>query len=335
MSGSFQGAGGVGGLLAVNVATNGVHFPAYDGNGNIAGLVSASAGTTTARFEYGPFAEPIRVSGPIAEAMPLRFSTKYLDDETGLFYYGYRYYDPSTGRWVNRDPIEEWGGKNLYSFLGNEPTHYVDPFGLACDFSGPLATLLAELAKDAGWDYAKKQLLKGGAKLGVAAVADGPLPIGEVVGTALLVIDVGDGIYYGWKNARDLKHIKEVLDDRLQQLSEFNKGKNAEKCCYVIENVMTQLTPMALDVVRRKRGTSLSDFAGKARYELDKAAKKFAKCVATCSGPKDRQEGGAEHTTGARGSTAEDHEYGQARKERDFGAEKGDVRRTQWKWRRK
>lgn len=76
---------------------------------------------------------------------------------------------------------------------------------------------------------------------------------------------------------------------------------------------MTVITPMALDVIRRKKGSSLSDFTGKARYELDKAAKEFAKCVQTCSSPKERQQGGAEHTSGARGSTKEGHEHGQAR----------------------
>jgi len=129
LSGSDQGAGGVGGLLAVNVATNGVHFPAYDGNGNIAGLVSAASGAITARYEYGPFAEPIRVSGPIAKAMPLRFSTKYLDEETGFYYYGYRYYDPSTGRWLSRDPIGERGGLNRYAFVGNSPANFNDYLG--------------------------------------------------------------------------------------------------------------------------------------------------------------------------------------------------------------
>ncbi len=130
LSSTFEGAGGVGGLLAVNVATNGVHFPAYDGNGNIAGLVSAASGAITARFEYGPFAEPIRVSGPIAKAVPLRLSTKYLDGDTGQYYYGYRYYDPSTGRWLNRDPIEESGGANLYCILGNQPGQLIDILGL-------------------------------------------------------------------------------------------------------------------------------------------------------------------------------------------------------------
>jgi len=57
-------------------------------------------------------------------------STKYADDETGLTYYGYRYYSPNTGRWISRDPIGERGGINLYGFVGNGPVGYVDPLGL-------------------------------------------------------------------------------------------------------------------------------------------------------------------------------------------------------------
>ena len=45
-------------------------------------------------------------------------------------YYGYRYYDPVTGRWPSRDPIEEKGGVNLYGFVGNNPVNLFDPFGL-------------------------------------------------------------------------------------------------------------------------------------------------------------------------------------------------------------
>ena len=54
LSGSQQGAGGVGGLLAVNDAANGVHFAAFDLNGNVATLTSATSGTNSARYEYGP-----------------------------------------------------------------------------------------------------------------------------------------------------------------------------------------------------------------------------------------------------------------------------------------
>jgi len=57
-------------------------------------------------------------------------STKYLDQETGLYYYGYRYYNPSLGRWPARDPIGEFGGENLYLISGNNAICMIDTFGL-------------------------------------------------------------------------------------------------------------------------------------------------------------------------------------------------------------
>ena len=44
-------------------------------------------------------------------------------------YYGYRYYDPLTGRWPSRDPIEEDGGVNLYGFVGNDGANKFDELG--------------------------------------------------------------------------------------------------------------------------------------------------------------------------------------------------------------
>ncbi|SPE62825.1 hypothetical protein SBV1_920001 [Verrucomicrobia bacterium] len=109
LSGEPQGAGGVGGLLDVTYVgaqtTN--CFVAFDGNGNVAGLVSATNAAVAAQYEYGPFAEVIRATGPIAKANPFRFSTKYQDDETDLLYYGYRYYSASTGRWLSLDPAAD------------------------------------------------------------------------------------------------------------------------------------------------------------------------------------------------------------------------------------
>jgi RHS repeat-associated protein len=130
LSGSMQGAGGVGGLLAVNDTANGVHFAAYDGNGNVTALVKAADGTISAQYEYGPFAEPIRVTGPMGKTNPIRFSTKYTDDESDFLYYGHRYYNPSTGRWLNRDPIGERGGLNVYCFVNNRPINAFDAHGL-------------------------------------------------------------------------------------------------------------------------------------------------------------------------------------------------------------
>lgn len=132
LSGFYNGAGGVGGLLAVTDATQGTHFATMDGNGNVAGLVDASTGKLSAEYDYNPFGELIRATGPMAKVNPYQFSTKHTDQETGLVLYPMgRWHNPSTGRWLSRDPLEEDGGLNLYGMVGNDPINDFDPFGLA------------------------------------------------------------------------------------------------------------------------------------------------------------------------------------------------------------
>jgi RHS repeat-associated protein len=131
LSGNLSGAGGVGGLLFTKIhGDNSVHAHGMDLNGNVSLLVSTTTGQATATYDYGPFGEPLRQSGEYAILNPYRFSTKYTDDETGLLDYGYRYYDPVTGRWPSRDPIGEEGGINLYGFVGNDSISRTDFLGL-------------------------------------------------------------------------------------------------------------------------------------------------------------------------------------------------------------
>lgn len=59
-----------------------------------------------------------------------RNPAKHKAFEGVVMYYGYRFYDPETGRWPSRDPIEEEGGINLYAFVGNNAINLFDPFGL-------------------------------------------------------------------------------------------------------------------------------------------------------------------------------------------------------------
>jgi RHS repeat-associated protein len=125
----MQGAGGVGGLLSVTSGSTSF-YPTYDGNGNVSEYLDA-AGAIAAHYEYDAFGNIIFSSGPSATSFRHRFSTKPQDEESGLYYYGYRYYDPVTGRWPSRDPIEERGGVNLYGFVGNDSTTRVDILGLA------------------------------------------------------------------------------------------------------------------------------------------------------------------------------------------------------------
>jgi RHS repeat-associated protein len=107
------------------------YFVSLDGNRNVAALVKASAGTVSASYEYDPFGQTLQATGEYGAQNPVRFSSKYTDPETGLLYYGYRYYNPQTGRWLNRDLIKEAGGINLYGFLGNDAVNNIDVLGLA------------------------------------------------------------------------------------------------------------------------------------------------------------------------------------------------------------
>lgn len=126
LSGTLQGAGGVGGLLAVydtagttSTSDDASYGYLYDTNGNVGQLVDFADGSLAAKYEYDPYGGPLldaanaSVSGPYAATNPFRFSTKYFDDEVdyadtandGLYYYGYRYYSARLGRWLSRDPL--------------------------------------------------------------------------------------------------------------------------------------------------------------------------------------------------------------------------------------
>ncbi len=146
LSGSLQGAGGIGGLLRTTQAavlsdgkrnteheqTPTEHTFHYDSNGNIILLTDAQA-NESARYAYDAFGKTLTAAtGPAARANRYRFSTKPVEEESGLVYYGYRYYDPLTGRWPSRDPIGELGGLNLYLMVKNRFPNKVDYLG-ACE----------------------------------------------------------------------------------------------------------------------------------------------------------------------------------------------------------
>ena len=127
LSGELQGAGGVGGLLYETI-DDVIYIPCYDNNGSITKYVDEN-GNIVASYTYNAFGALIAKSGPRADVFRHRFSTKYFDVETGLYYYDYRFYHPALMRWLNRDPIEEDGGVNLYGFCGNNAM-------CRCDYDG-------------------------------------------------------------------------------------------------------------------------------------------------------------------------------------------------------
>jgi RHS repeat-associated protein len=86
--------------------------------------------SAAAIYRYDPFGNLISKSGSLADANVYRFSSKEIHVNSGMYYYGYRFYDPTLQRWINRDPIAERGGLNLYTFVENMPFSGVDKWGL-------------------------------------------------------------------------------------------------------------------------------------------------------------------------------------------------------------
>ena len=134
-----------------------------DGNKNISELVSSDSGTISAHYEYAPFGEVILSPGDLAFTNPFRFSSEYADDLTALVYYNFRHYHPVDGLWLNRDPIEEEGGENLYAFCANSPVWCYDVNGCWALIDNAIAAI-------------------GGALVGVACQAISDVIRGEASG---------------------------------------------------------------------------------------------------------------------------------------------------------
>ncbi len=128
ISGTLGGAGGSGGLSFFSDdrrATN--WFYHYDANGNVA-QISSPKSKECFTYSYSAFGIPKNLDK--SNANRFLYSTKIYDEELGSYFYGFRYYSPTNGRWSAKDPIGEKGGFNLYAFVSNQPTNRIDILGL-------------------------------------------------------------------------------------------------------------------------------------------------------------------------------------------------------------
>ena len=145
ISGTAQGAGGIAGLLAsqtfspteqregktlsLNSSPLSLFFH-YDSNGNVV-LLTSTDGKESARYSYDAFGKTLTATGEAAQTNKYRFSTKPIEDGSGLAFYGFRYFSPDLGRWTARDPQAEAGGVNLYCSTSNNIVNSMDILGLS------------------------------------------------------------------------------------------------------------------------------------------------------------------------------------------------------------
>ena len=115
----------------VLVQDNAIYFYSHDFIKNVTEVFDAQ-GTIAAAYDYSPYGT-VTKAGSLVQ--PVQWSGEMHDEELALVYYNYRYYNPKDGRWINRDPIAEQGGWNLYAFVGNSLN--VDNLGLIPPYNGP------------------------------------------------------------------------------------------------------------------------------------------------------------------------------------------------------
>ena len=133
MTTNLTRTGNIGGILA-RTSSSGSVFYGYDGGGNVVTLTNRND-AVVGSYTYDAWGNTVASSGNAASENPYRFSTK---EQIGALYsYGLRFYSPGIGRWINRDPIGEDGGANLYGFVSNNPVNAVDEYGLVNTLNGP------------------------------------------------------------------------------------------------------------------------------------------------------------------------------------------------------
>jgi RHS repeat-associated protein len=101
-------------------------FYAKDHLGSVREVTDA-AGVLRARYDYGFWGNRTRLSGDVETAVG--YTGHHHHGKSGLVLTWYRAYDPDTGRWLSRDPIAEDGGLNLYGYVFNNPSDWIDPQG--------------------------------------------------------------------------------------------------------------------------------------------------------------------------------------------------------------
>ncbi len=111
------------------------YYALGDANKNVTEYLDAS-GAIKAHYEFSPFGKVVNATGTMSSAFNYRFSSEYLDVETGLVYYCRRYYSPEFGKWLSMDPIGEREGGNLYCFLLNSSLNRYDYLGLGTELKG-------------------------------------------------------------------------------------------------------------------------------------------------------------------------------------------------------
>jgi RHS repeat-associated protein len=140
------------------------YFYTKDHLGSIRELTDNS-GNIQAQYRYDPYGQPTKIQGSLD--CDFQYAGYCYEPTSGFSLTRYRAYSPAIGRWISRDPINERGGVNLFSYVNNGPVDYLDPDGTNA-FAGALSGAEAGFTVGGPWGAVIGLGLGGLAGAGVA-----------------------------------------------------------------------------------------------------------------------------------------------------------------------
>ena len=182
-------------LLRSNTSTGSAYY-LYNGHGDVTGLTDGF-GALTWEYDYDAFGNEREIAGqdPAIDANPFRYAGEYLDLETNTYYLRARNYNPATGRFLTEDPAMD--GLNWYTYAGNNPIMFVDPWGLALVIARDYAESIG-----ASVDWTGNSTKNGIAYSNATVTYNGQsINISGALTNGRLMID--DSVlnnYFGWNN---------------------------------------------------------------------------------------------------------------------------------------
>lgn len=208
--------------IAVTKGSN-TFFYHQDGLGSVTDLTD-SAGATAKSYAYDAYGTIVDQTGTVEQ--PYTYTGREFDSESGLMFYRARYYDPLTGKFLQKDPIGLAGGINLYGYVGSNPVNAIDPMGLiapavplmapvivpALQGIGPVATALGGLALAAisvtGGDSVKDQASERQGEYEAYKRRCGEKPPGG--------LDECEELRWLIQRAKDCQRMRQAWDDKWQ-----------------------------------------------------------------------------------------------------------------------
>jgi RHS repeat-associated protein len=129
LSGSLQGAGGIGGLLAMTESSGASSYYHSDALGNVTALMDGYENTIERRA-YDPFARTTRLTGSKIGVNPFWYSSQLHDEDFDFYSFEHRILLTNPPRWATPDPLGEAVDLNRYRPVRNNPVNDIDPLGL-------------------------------------------------------------------------------------------------------------------------------------------------------------------------------------------------------------